>query len=196
MRKLKSLQYFSKMQPFFKDESILYTLCDHYKEVNFRYISYKSSVLAIFQFKEVPFLRFKLLAFLSLVAQAISPLRQHSMKKQGILAANREAHWKLTLFSWYICLKEIEPNFRSNQDFFKRSKSICERKLKARASYSSTGGPISLLFSAGHSVCEGKTGVQEVSNGTWPSQALPFTGTAAMGCSLNMQLWTVPQDLQ
>lgn len=68
--------------------------------------------------------------------------------------------------------------------------------MKALASYSSTGGPISLLFSAGHSVYEGRTGVQEVSIGTWPGQALPFTGTAAMGCSLKMQLWNVPQDLQ
>lgn len=97
MRKPKSLQYFSKMQPFFKHESILYTFCNfviiHYKGVNFSYISYASSALTIFQFKEVPFLRFKLLAFLSLFAQAIFPLRQHSTpKEQGILAANREAH--------------------------------------------------------------------------------------------------------
>lgn len=93
----------SKMQPFFKHESILYTFRNHYKEVNFRSISNKSSVLTIFQFKEVLFLRFKLLAFLSLVAQAIFPLRQHSTpKKQGVLAAKREAHWKLILFSWYI----------------------------------------------------------------------------------------------
>lgn len=80
MRKLKSLQQIATFLQTW--EHIVYTFHNYYEEVNFRYISYKSSVLTIFQFKEVPFLRFKLLAFLSPVSQAIFPLRLESTQKR------------------------------------------------------------------------------------------------------------------
>lgn len=80
------------------------------KKSALRYSSYKSTVLTIFQFKEVPFLRFKLLAFLSLSAQAFFPLRQQgTQKKQDILAANREAQWKFCSHGVF-AQRETEPN--------------------------------------------------------------------------------------
>lgn len=84
---------FQQNATFFQTcENILYILQPLTKKSTLRYSSYKSSVLTIFQFKEVPFLRFKLLSFLSPVGQVIFPLRKPStQKKQDILAANREA---------------------------------------------------------------------------------------------------------
>lgn len=167
MRKLKSLQYFSKMQPFFKHERILYILQPLTKKSTLRHSSYKSTVLTIFQFKEVPFLRFKLLAFLSLSAQAFFPLRQQgTQKKQDILAANREAQWKFCSHAIF-AQTETEPNFRSNQDFLKEA-SQCVNKsssilFKHRRSY----WPF-ILCEVLCLCC--KTGMQEVSSGTWPSQ--------------------------
>ena len=75
------------------------------KKSTLRYISHKSIVLTIIQCKEVPSLRFKLLAFLALVAQAVFPLRQQGTQKSKTSLLLTESQWKWILFSWHICPK-------------------------------------------------------------------------------------------
>lgn len=117
------------------------------KKSTLRCISHKFIVLTIIQCKEVPSLRFKLLAFLALVAHAVLPLRQWGTQKSTTSLLLTESHSENEFCSHGIFVpREEGPHSRSNQEFLMKQVKMW---IKAPVSYSSMGDPIILLFSAG-----------------------------------------------